>query len=524
MGAVEDTLAYHERSKHRPNRYAAGPGYLDWSNQPNPWRSFAGSPEQLLPLAGAAALEPGSALDLGRMGALLERALGLSAWKQHGSSRWALRCNPSSGNLHPTEAYVLTPAVGGLQGGAGVYHYRSRDHALEQRCSVSDDDFERLMGMLPDGLIVGLSSIEWREAWKYGERAFRYCHLDLGHAVASLSYAAATLGLRTTLLAESADPEVAALLGLDRDDDFEAAEREHPDALVLVSEDAPVTTGWPDAREVARMRSQRWRGHANALSAERTEWAAITKVELATRKLVRGCTLAPARGPLAARRPPPEAGVLLGRRSALDFERARGISRDQFFSILDGAVAHRGSPPWDAIGWEPMVHLVLCVHDVQGLAPGLYVMPRRAGASAELREAMSSDWEWEPVDAPEGIELFVLGEMAARNAAGYICCQQAIAADAAVSVGMLAEFEGVLRSHGAWAYRRLYWECGAVGHALYVGAEAAGLRATGIGCYYDDLMHEWVGLQGRRWQSLYHLALGTPVEDPRITTLPPYGR
>ena len=40
-------------------------------------------------------------------------ALGLAAWKVIPGDRWALRCNPSSGNLHPTEGYVaLGPEAG----------------------------------------------------------------------------------------------------------------------------------------------------------------------------------------------------------------------------------------------------------------------------------------------------------------------------------------------------------------------------------------------------------------------------
>jgi nitroreductase len=48
---------------------------------------------------------------------------------------------------------------------------------------------------LPEGsLLLALSSIYWRESWKYGERAFRYCALDAGHASAAISIAAACLG------------------------------------------------------------------------------------------------------------------------------------------------------------------------------------------------------------------------------------------------------------------------------------------------------------------------------------------
>jgi hypothetical protein len=57
---------------------------------------------------------------------------------------------------------------------------------------------------------------------------------------------------------------------------------------------------------------------------------------------------------------------------------------------------------------------------------------------------------------------------------------------------------------------------------LYLGAEAAGVRGTGIGCFYDDVMHRALGLADRTWQSLYHFTIGGPLEDPRLVTLPPY--
>ena len=53
-------------------------------------------------------------------------------------------------------------------------------------------------------------------------------------------------------------------------------------------------------------------------------------------------------------------------------------------------------------------------------------------------------------------------------------------------------------------------------------AEAAGIRATGIGCYFDDTFHDILGLAGDRFQDLYHFTVGGPVDDPRLMTLPPY--
>ena len=111
----------------------------------------------------------------------------------------------------------------------------------------------------------------------------------------------------------------------------------------------------------------------------------------------------------------------------------------------------------------------------------------------------------------------------ARSLAIQVSCHQEIAGDSAFSFGMLAEFEGRLREGGAWWYPRLFWESGLLGQVLYLEAEAAGVRATGIGCFFDDPVHEIVAVKGLSLQSLYHFTIGGPVEDRRLMTLPPYG-
>ena len=134
-------LAYHETTKHHFNRFARSAGHLDWATQPDPFRRYTGA--SLVPLSrdpvSAAllavpydALYDGSApawpVDFSSVSELLRCSMGLSAWKQYQSTRWALRVNPSSGNLHPTEAYIVWNGA--------VCHYAAREHALEQRCLV----------------------------------------------------------------------------------------------------------------------------------------------------------------------------------------------------------------------------------------------------------------------------------------------------------------------------------------------------------------------------------------------------
>ena len=294
-------MRYHERSKHHFNRFAPGPGQLDWANQPDPFRRYEGAELVRLPVLGAEE-EPRSpsyesvygpttgeraAVTVRTLSRLLEYSLAVSAWKQAGGVRWALRANPSSGNLHPTEGYLLIGAVPGIAAAPGLYHYAPREHGLERRADCPRALLARLTrGLAAGAFLVGLSSVHWREAWKYGERAFRYCQHDAGHAIGALRIAAATLGWRAAVLEGLADATIEALLGLDRSADFEGAERENADlVMALWPGDAATTNPGLDPDAVRELAGQRWYGKANRLSPEDpVPWEAIDRVSEATRK------------------------------------------------------------------------------------------------------------------------------------------------------------------------------------------------------------------------------------------------
>lgn len=74
----------------------------------------------------------------------------------------------------------------------------------------------------------------------------------------------------------------------------------------------------------------------------------------------------------------------------------------------------------------------------------------------------------------------------------------------------------------AAGYRLLLQEAGLLGQSLYLEAEAAGHRGTGIGCFFGDALHELLGITGSRLQTLYHFTLGSAIDDARITSKPPY--
>ena len=159
--ALDVTLAYHQRSKHLPFRFAASLGYMDWETQPDPFRRFEGAPTFPLELEPVGA-EPSydTALVLGdvdptplnkaTVSRLFHDALALSAWKEIPGTRWSLRVNPSSGNLHPTEGYLISGPIAGLHDRPGVYHYAPFVHALEQRAELSQETWALLAAQLPD--------------------------------------------------------------------------------------------------------------------------------------------------------------------------------------------------------------------------------------------------------------------------------------------------------------------------------------------------------------------------------------
>jgi len=535
LAAAEQVLAYHERTKHRLERYAMGPTALDWDSQPDPFREYAGSPRIQLPLstghlhASFAQIHASQAgapapLSLASVGALLGLSLGVSAWKEFGRQRWALRCNPSSGNLHPTEGYVICEGIAGLTD--GVHHYVSRDHVLERRCAV------QWRGLEPpayEGTVwLGLSSVHWREAWKYGERAYRYCQLDVGHAVGAVAYAAAVLGWTVRMVEACDDTQLAHLMGLDRVEDYGGAEREHPDLLlaILPTTDPDAAQCEAAAHRVPSAAQATWAGRANVLDPHPMyHWPVIEAVAAAASRPAPGHTCAePHQRAITT---PEIAGsaravtIIQGRRSAQQFDHRHTMTDADFYRMLESLTA-RHALPWHLWRYRSRIHPVLFVHRVTGLAPGLYALPRHPDMERALQQALRTQLLWRRVEqAPENLPLYQLYAGDFRQVACTLSCHQGIAGDSAFSLGMLAELGPVVREQ-PWRYRQLFWEAGLVGQVLYLQAEAVGLRGTGIGCYFDDVLHHLLGLDGDALQSLYHFTTGLALPDERIRTLPPY--
>jgi SagB-type dehydrogenase family enzyme len=136
--------------------------------------------------------------------------------------------------------------------------------------------------------------------------------------------------------------------------------------------------------------------------------------------------------------------------------------------------------------------LYLYVHRVDGLAPAVYRY-------------------W-----PEHQELELIKAGDQRRTAAALSLGQNLAGNACVAFSMIGDFESATRTFGDRGYRYVHFESGATGQRMYLAAEAFGLRATGIGAFFDDEVHQYLGLTPAQGQVVYHFAIGYPVRDPRL--------
>ncbi|MGA7314398.1 MAG: SagB/ThcOx family dehydrogenase [Silvibacterium sp.] len=412
---------------------------------------------------------------------LLFYSAAISASKRVPSTgeKYALRVNPSSGNLHPTEFHFLTRGLKGWPD--GLYHYDPSRHMAEQR-GRGDFATKPASGSAP--IVFVLTSIVWREAWKYGERAYRYCLHDIGHAWQALALSARAIGCEHTAVGHFVDDDVARVFHLNSD--------EWP--MLIVSLQGKATP----VREADTRKAIWFSGQANQLSKETIVHPLINSIHFATKRSSSGTSFAESAstGSGEIKLPSPASSnrsfseVARMRRSALDF---LGGKRSISLADLSAILAIAAQPLSADFACTRLIQLYLYVHRVDGLPPGVY---RFWSECAELEKVRSGNQ---------------------RVAAAGLSLGQDLAGNACVAFSMVGDLERAARSYGDRGYRYAHFEAGAIGHGLYLAAEALGLGATGIGAFYDDEVHHHLNLVPNQGQVVYHFAIGYPVPDPRVS-------
>jgi SagB-type dehydrogenase family enzyme len=486
---------YHGITKHSVSSLRRAPHVLDWANMPDPFRHYERVPVLDLPadppIPQTPALEVLHAVYGTTPAAdgptflsqLLFYSAAISASKRVPSTgrRYALRVNPSSGNLHPTEFHFLSRRL--KEWPDGLYHYRPSAHMAEQR-ALGDLRMTWIDGSAPVTFV--LTSIAWREAWKYRDRAYRYCLHDIGHAWQTLAIAAHAVGCDAFAVGHFSDDEIAQSCRLHED--------EWPMLVVhLHGRSIPV-------REPYAAETVWYGGQANPLSTASLAYPPIEAIHAATklsngrRRHTRAAEPASTGSgeiklppPASSRRPYGEVARM--RRSALDFV---GGMQSMSFAQLSAVLTVATRPFSADFAVTPFIQLYLYAHRVDGLQPGVY---RLWQGRAELEQIKSGDQ---------------------RVQAAGLSLGQDLAGNACVAFSMIGDIERAVRAHGDRGYRYVHFEAGAIGHRLYLAAEAVGLGATGIGAFYDDEVHDYLKLAPAEGQVVYHFAIGYPVPDPRL--------
>lgn len=588
---IDAVFEYHERTKHRTDKYAEASEGLKWEDQPRPFRRYKGSNDSSLrhlpPIYGAATDQQYSRsysefvnpciLTKASVSQLMYDSFSVSAWKKGGPSSWHLRVNPSCGNLHPTEIYILCPPLAGVGDSPFLAHYHARVHSMEVRAEIPFDLWRDMTNGFPPGTcFVAFASIFWREAWKYGERGYRYCQQDIGHAIGAVTMAGAAMGWDSILLDGWGSEDLDYLLGLGgrkgippgspKTGYYPELEQEHAHCIVAFhpsrAHQEMTVRGKPDysARSrprddsiykmsnvtapvksllntiASRMANVEWKGKPNKLSKEHVWWDVIDKTAEAVVK--------PPESHVISTKPMPQwmsftssylnltlRQVLHKRRSATAMDTKWVLQRESFYQMMWKSMPSGYNNevqgellqfPFRVLAWRAEMHLAIFVHKVSGLAKGLYFLCRNNEHEQLLRKAMRPEFKWEkPEKCPQHLPLYLLAESNFELLSKQINCEQDIAADSCFTVAMVGRLDAV-KEKGAWMYPRLLWESGLLGQLLYLEAHAIGISGAGIGSYFDDAVHDVLGLKGKQFQSLYHFTIGNPIEDRRLETLPGY--
>ncbi len=500
---VRAALEYHELTKHDEASLRRSRHFLDWANQPIPFKIYRDL--QAIPLPEAfpereiSALDAIAALgapapgerdpDLATLARVLFLAAGITKRRRHPGGEALFRAYPNTGALHHVDLYLVTSELPEL--GAGVYHFGPHDFALRR---LREGDFRAALvdasGGNPDvarsPVIVASASTYWRNAWKYQARAYRHVFWDGGTLHANLLAVAGTQGLEPRVVLGFADAPVQALLGLD-------PHREGALALVPLGRSSEPP---PPAPRFAELRLA-----TEPLSGAEVDYPAIRAVheasKLATGEEARawrtqalrvrgepaaGGKSVPLRLTGDADLPSPSLDRVIRRRgSTRAFDPTRSLRFEELATALDRAT--RGVPADFLEPGGSLLDLYLIVHAVDGLAPGTYAYRRGERALERLREG------------------------AFRAQAGRLGLFQELPAEAAVNVYSLAGLAPILARFGNRGYRAAQLEGGITGGRLYLAAYAQGFGATGL-TFLDDEVTELFSPHAEGKSVMFLVALG----------------
>jgi len=511
---------YHNGTKHSYQSVRTNAHYLDWENQPLPFKiypelepipltqqlSSSGTPA----LTAIAASAPNAIEEISPTRQTLAEicflAAGVTKRRSYPGGEMLFRAAACTGALYHIDLYLVCGELEDLE--AGIYHFGPQDFAL--RRLRAGDYRSYLVGasgeepsIVNAPCVIVSASTFWRNAWKYQSRAYRHCYWDNGTILANLLAAATARKIPAKIVVGFVDAAVNELFCLNPQREAalslvglgNASPRKmgpSPRIEPLVFKTAPLSkreVDYPAMRAMHQASSLEtatevaaWREGQEKAQEKRTTHNRGSDDRLFALQPFKDAEL-----PLDAIE-----DVVVRRGSTRQFSR-ESISFAQLSTMLDRATcgidADFLSPKQASLN-----ELYLIVHAVDGLSPGTYVYRREKRA----------------------LELLKEGDF--RRDAGYLGLDQEIPADCSVNVYFLADLNWALERFGNRGYRAAQLEAAIIGGKLYLAAYAQRLGASGL-TFFDDDVTEFFLPRASGESVMFLIALGKSAKRKGLNVI-----
>ena len=499
------TLAqhYHERTKYDPETIAKKARSLDWNQQPVPYKDYKlGTSYDLKPYLNDLPTDEEDWEKWHRLSRFLLLSYGVTAKLQTLSGEnILLRSAPSAGGLYPAEVYLVVRGLAFLP--EGLYNYQCRTHSLIHfwEDSVWSDlqtacFWHSTLENTEIALVV--SSVFYRSAWRYEDRAYRRIFLDTGHLLGNFELAGNLTDYRPHLMGGFKDDAMNELLYLNPKEEGVITVAALADLLEIKQNLSPTTTVLPSPAN-ATFPSNIPEGELLFYLHE------LTKIETEPKVLPKGIRENekedkynfPFCLKISTKIEPIEWGekleglqeTILKRRSTRGFN-GEEITLDELKQLL--SFTYQTQDYWQQ-GLEAnpdffdlnLISTFVAVSSVTDLEEGCYYY---APNSQELRQIRFKNF---------------------RKELHYLCLGQELGRDAAAVVFHTADLKQAIKGYGDRAYRYLHMDAGHLGQRLNLAAIYLQLGVSGIAGFFDNQVNEVLGIPEDE-AALYVTTLGRP--------------
>ncbi len=503
---VTATWAYHDGTKHSLQSVRHNRHYLDWENQPLPFKIYPSLEAVPLPhdfptaslstLAAISTMPTQPAADcvpdVPTLAALLYLSAGITKQRTYPGGAIYFRAAACTGALYHIDLYLVCGDLPGLT--AGVYHFGPHDFAL--RC-LRQGDYRGVLAHAtaqepavmhaPAALVC--TSTYWRNAWKYQARTYRHCFWDAGTLLANTLAAAAAFNMPIRVVAGFVDHEVNRLLDLDTRREVAlvivplgyTAEQVPAHAPAVTPLNLPVT---PLSRKEVDYPAIRAMHAASSLEDvhEVAAWRGTPPQKPDPAPTGQLFPLAP---PSDAELPQAPLNTVIRYRGSTRTFAREPLSFAQLSTLL--RYTTRGIPAdfLDPTG-VMCADVYLIINAVEGLPSGAYVFHRDRDA----------------------LELLRAGQF--RREAGYLGLGQELPADASANLYCLTTLPPLLQRFGNRGYRAAQLEAAIIGGKCYLAAYGQRFGATGL-TFFDDDVTDFFSPHAAGKSVMFLTAVGKPA-------------